>query len=233
MTKLKSKVSKKIKFILDEYFPPIMRDQPWFYKPIIRIWNKKMDPEFKRKAFYFDDQQFQEEYEKIVPMRSTDMTASTVKFVLNNLSGSSILEVGCGNGEMSILCARKGYVVTATDISVGNLKLLKEKVSLEEIDLNVGFLNVENISYQDKSFDTTLCLHTIEHVRNLYKSIEELKRVTKDRIIVIVPKQRFFKYTCDYHLNFFGSSEQLIQAFGIINASCITIDNCLCYIGDL
>ena len=118
----------------------------------------------------------------------------------------------------------------ATDIALGNLNELKSKFDTEKFDFKTKVANVENLPFDNNSFDTSICLHTLEHVRNLNQAISELKRVTKKRIIIIVPKQRYSRYTEDYHLNFFGSPDQLELAMGIAKSSCIVKDYCLCFL---
>ena len=231
--KIKSKFSKTIKFILDDFFPPIIRDSRFFYLPIIKLWNNKMDVDFKVKAHEMTKDEFIQAYEALVPMRATDNTPKTIDFVMQNVIGESVLEVGCGNGDISYLCAKKGLKTMATDLALGNLNELKSKFDTKEFDFETKVANVENLPFEDNSFDTSICLHTLEHVRNLNLAITELKRVTKKRIIIIVPKQRYSRYTADYHLNFFGSPDQLELAMGITKSSCIVKDYCLCFFGDL
>jgi hypothetical protein len=40
-------------------------------------------------------------------------------------------------------------------------------------------------------------------VQNFHKTVSELRRVTKKRLILVVPMQRPYKYTFDLHLRFF------------------------------
>ena len=230
--KLKSKFTKTIGFILDEFIPPIIRDSRWFYPIIVKIWNSKMDIDFKTKAFYMSEDEFIDAYEKISPMRETDNTKKTISFVLNNLKGENILEVGCGNGDMSIECVNLGHKVMATDLASSNLEIVTQKAENAGVILDTKECNIEKIPFNDNSFDTTICLHTLEHVRNLNLAINELKRVTRKRIIIIVPKQKFHIYTADLHLNFFYHPSQLIKEIGLKNAKCIQLDFCLCYFGD-
>ena len=122
------KVTNVIRVILDECLPPIIRDQRWFFTPIIKILNRRMDVDFKRKAPFMTDEQFKDAYESLVPMRQTDMTIKIMEFVLANLLGNTVLEVGCGNGDVSIACAAKGYKVLATDLAEGNLNQTRERI---------------------------------------------------------------------------------------------------------
>ncbi len=188
-----------------------------------------MDVDFKRKAVSMTDDQFKKAYEDLVPMRNTDNTQDTIDFVFKEIVGEEILEVGCGNGDISIECAKRGYKVAASDIAEGNLDLIKLKSADQKIEFSTVVANIEALPFRDKSFDTTICLHTLEHVRNLHAAVSELKRVSRKRLIVIVPRQKFFRYTPDYHLNFFGESEQLAYSIGVSSYQCRVIDHCLCY----
>lgn len=228
-----SKLSKNIGFILDNFLPLFVRDNRFIYGSLVKLWNSKLDLDFKRRAFHMTEMEFADAYEKLSPMRSTDNTTATNNFVFDKIVGDKILEVGSGNGDMALEIAKTGKDVMATDISSKNIEIIVEKSQLNNLNISTGIVNIECIPFNEKSFDTTICLHTLEHVRLLHKSIEELKRVTKKRIIIVVPKQRFHKYTADYHLNFWGESAQLLLSMNIPNSKCIEIDNCLCFWGDL
>lgn len=227
------RVTKYIRFILDECLPPIIRDQRWFYRPILWIYNRKYDPDFRMKAPSFTEADFKEAYEKIHPMRPTDMTPGMLAFVLRNLVGQSVLEVGTGNGDTALACAAKGFTVVATDLAESNIAYVKRKAEERQAALTCQQAALESLPFPDHSFDNVLCLHTLEHVLDLYRCICELKRVTKRRLIIIVPRERYYRYTCNYHLNFFGAPEQLILTMGIRNSHCEKIDDALCYYGDL
>ncbi len=228
-------VTTRIRFFLDECLPPVLRDQRWFYVPILKIWHGKRDLDFKQHVLLMTNEQFQDCYEKLLPRRrSSDMTPRTTEFVLTHLVGERILEVGCGDAEVSLACAKQGYEVLATDIAPGNFKDVFQNRESEfsgTIDYDVA--DVEKLPFPDNSFDVTLCLHTLEHVRDLYAAIHEIKRVTRQRVIAIMPRQRYYRYTCDYHLHFFWNPEQLMLAMNLRKSSCAIIDRSLCYIGDI
>src|SRR4029077_5826717 len=99
--------------------------------------------------------------------------------------------------------------------------------------VNVAVANIETLPFADKSFDTTLCAHTLEHVRDFDKAVGELVRVTRQRLLVIVPCQRYYRYTIDYHLHFFPEPEQLVLRMKLPGYHCEKVTGDLCYYADL
>ena len=57
-----------------------------------------------------------------------------------------------------------------------------------------------------------VCTHTLEHVRGLLVAIGELRRVCSDKLIIVVPKQRPYRYTFDLRIHFFPYEHSLINA---------------------
>ena len=45
--------------------------------------------------------------------------------------------------------------------------------------------------------------HTLEHVQRIDLALAELRRVAKHRLIIVVPKERPYRYSFNLHLHFF------------------------------
>jgi len=221
-----------VRYLLDECLPPILRDRRWFYRPILRIYNRRMDPDFRIKAPFMTRRDILRAYEALGPIEQTDITPATLRFVLDHLVGPDILEVGCGKGNVSVEAARKGFRVVATDLVDANLTPLRNRTATEGLSLLAGVANVEQLPFAQRSFDTTICLHTLEHVPDLVATVGELRRVTRRRLIVLVPRERYHRYACNYHLHFFGDPEQLILTLRMRPVACRIIEDVICFAGD-
>lgn len=90
--------------------------------------------------------------------------------------------------------------------------------------------SVEHLPFPDKSMDVVTCFHTLEHVGNLRAATEELIRVARRRLLIIVPRQGYARYTLDLHLHFWYSAEHLRGALGLVNAEGVVLggDIALC-----
>ena len=77
-------------------------------------------------------------------------------------------------------------------------------------EINIVTANIESLPFADKQFDIVTCSHTLEHVLDLPKAISELKRVAR-KLIITVPKQRYYNYTFDLHIHFFPQISYLLK----------------------
>ena len=115
--------------------------------------------------------------------------AARVEFLTNThfieqhlFPGARILDIGAGAGEYSLYFARKGYQVSAVELSENNIQAFQKKIIPEDtIDLIQG--NAVDLShYQDETFDAVLLFGPLYHLHNeadRQKCISEAKRVCK------------------------------------------------------
>jgi SAM-dependent methyltransferase len=205
-------VSLKIHYILDQWVPPFMRDCRWMMA--IPLWlvfrhRYKSYLDFKELAFRLSEEEFRGFYRMVSDTaieRETDLNKASVDKLMIHVTGPKVLDVGCGRGFL-VNVLSKHYDVTGIDIVIPH--------SVRERFPQVTFVedNVESLPFADRSFDTVLCTHTLEHVRNINYALSELRRVAK-KLIIIVPKQRPYKYTFDLHLNFFPYLHSFLSVIG-------------------
>lgn len=96
--------------------------------------------------------------------------------------GARILDVGAGAGEYSLYFSRKGYQVSALELSESNIQAFRKKLTPEDhIDLLQG--NAVDLSpYPDEFFDAVLLFGPLYHLHreeDRQKCISEAKRVCK------------------------------------------------------
>jgi len=199
----------KINYVLDNLLPPIIRDSRYFvYIPFKLLFKDKAEIflNFKNSASYMSEKRYVRFYEELDPyliQRETSLNSSCIKDITSSVIGPKVLEVGCGKAYLAKKIAKK-YSVTGADI------LSDTSVSENGNKINFVNANVEHLPFKNKEFDTTICTHTLEHVQLFEQAVTELRRVTKKRLILVVPMQRPYKYTFDLHLRFFPFLESFL-----------------------
>jgi ubiquinone/menaquinone biosynthesis C-methylase UbiE len=110
---------------------------------------------------------------------------SHVARMLGNVTGLSILDVGCGTGRHSIRLANSGARVTGLDFSTGMLGRARSKAGAE----SVTFLEhdiAQSFPFDAGTFDRVLCCLVLDHVVDLPRFFAELRRVCRPEGFVVV-----------------------------------------------
>jgi len=99
---------------------------------------------------------------------------------LGDLSGRSLLEIGCGDGEVTVLFAKAGARVTGIDISGEMVSLARGRAGEAGVADRVKALRMsgEDLDFPDSSFDV-IYGHSILHHLNLEISARHLERLLR------------------------------------------------------
>lgn len=97
---------------------------------------------------------------------------------LGNLQGKKILELGCGAGEASVYFAKKGADVTATDISIGMLRVVERIAEKHNVSVKTKQSVSHRIEFENETFDIVYAANLLHHV-DIEDTVKEANRVLK------------------------------------------------------
>lgn len=108
--------------------------------------------------------------------------------VLNQVQPQTrVLDAGCGEGALSVMLAKKGAIVTGTDISEPNIEAAKAYAAAEGVVIDFRVADIENLPFNENEFDIVVSSHVLEHIPDFDKGLREIMRVTKKRAVVAIP----------------------------------------------
>jgi 2-polyprenyl-3-methyl-5-hydroxy-6-metoxy-1,4-benzoquinol methylase len=201
----------QIRFIMEELLPPIIRDTALFRLAASLAWGKHISTlaAFRKSAPFGTAEEYDHLY-RLHPRvhEDTDNSFACLQRIAADAVGSSFCDVGCGTGALLTYVRREAREPIVEMVGVD--MLAPDKPIGNGIKFVCGW--VENLPFADKSFDTVVCTHVIEHILDLRRAIAELRRITRRRLIIVVPREREGIYTFNPHLNFFPYSHSFLRA---------------------
>lgn len=114
-----------------------------------------------------------------------------LKFIINHLPTLStekvkVLDIGCGNGNISYQLASYGYNVKGIDVDTNTITNAKRKYG-HIITLDFEATDAEHIQISgDEKYDVIVCSEVIEHLHHPDALVRNFKRLLKRNGIVIV-----------------------------------------------
>lgn len=134
-------------------------------------WQKEAEEQWDNRAEFWNE-------------RSTNMweigsRKDIIPFVEKHMSsGSSILDIGCGDGYGSYKLYKSGYNVVGMDLSNEMIARAKKRLHNEEISFLQG--DIGNLPFDDNSSDGIMVINVLEWTELPSKALLEIHRVLKN-----------------------------------------------------
>jgi ubiquinone/menaquinone biosynthesis C-methylase UbiE len=169
---------------------------------------KRVDPKVYTKDYYLNDctgfNEFKKSFGKVLEPRFVELIK-----LFNINSGTKVLDVGCGRGEMVFYAAGKGARAIGIDYSNDSIDLAKLAQGKQQKDIQnrTEFIQMDakKLKFRNSDFDLIIMTDVVEHLypEELDLVFGEIKRVLKPGGILVIhtaPNKIFndvaYKYYC-------------------------------------
>ena len=209
---MKRETTNRIRFVLEDLMPPILRDSPamrWLFR---MYWGGLVDDleTFRETIHHVSDAEYQDIYERLPRIQDeTDNSTACLEKIAADVLPGTALDVGCGTGFLIgyLQDHTEGTHFTGVDI------IVDDETRSRYSDATFQEAKIETLPFEDGAFDTVICTHVLEHILDIRAAIAELRRVCRRRLIVVVPREREHRFTFNPHIQFFPYEHSLQSAF--------------------
>lgn len=137
---------------------------------------------------------------------SQKKTRSRINWLAEQVSHSTVLDIGCSEGILAILLGRKGIEVTGVDINPDSIQFAKELLLHEEptTQQKVTFLcaNIFHSEWANTKFDYVILGEIIEHFDEPAALIEKAVQLLKPGGVILVTTPFGYFPDPDHHSTF-------------------------------
>lgn len=199
---MKRETVNALRAVLEEVIPPFIRDSGamrWLFR---RHWGSLIDDieRFRERIPFVTAEEYRSIYERMPRVHDeTDCSEGCLKRIVEEISGETVLDVGCGTGYLLdwMKQRRPELALTGTDF------IIEEGARTRHPAIRFVKGHIERLPFEDHAFDTVTCTHVLEHILEFRTALAELRRVARKRLIVVVPQEREYRFTFNPHLHFF------------------------------
>jgi SAM-dependent methyltransferase len=200
-----------VRYLLEDLLPPALRDSPLFLPLMYLVWGRdaRRFITFRERIRSMSAREYAGFYASITPIHGEcDLNRACLDRILAEVKGPSVLDAGCGRGRLAELIALgdAGASVVGADIAPPST----------EGPANLSFVEgwLGRLPFEDKSFDTVVCTHTLEHILDIDGAVADLRRLARRRLILVVPRERESRYPLNLHLHFFPYAHTFLNRIG-------------------
>lgn len=212
----------RIRFVIEDVLPPILRDSRLFKQAASLVWGNHIGKlaKFRERAPFLTAQEYEDLYREHPRVHAgTDNSQACIDRIVASVIGESVCDVGCGTGALisHIKTGNPGLArVTGVDFVVD------DAARLEGVEYVAAM--IEKLPFADGEFDTVVCTHVIEHVLEYRQAIAELRRIARRRLIIVVPREREYRYSFNPHFNFFPYTHSFLRAVHPVPVRHVCVD---------
>jgi 2-polyprenyl-3-methyl-5-hydroxy-6-metoxy-1,4-benzoquinol methylase len=155
-------------------------------KSLEQAWHDKWYDENARKEFPSSVSEFREFFSRVQLQAFCDggwaywgdARTEMMQFV-GNVNGLTVLDYGCGSGQLGIYLAMQGAHVSGFDLSPKGVEVANWASNRYGLDCSFRAMDAEEIDYPEERFDLVVGFGVLHHVIKYPRSAVQLARVLK------------------------------------------------------
>lgn len=98
---------------------------------------------------------------------------------VGDVRGARVLEIGCGDGDLSVLLAKRGAIVTAIDVSPEMIAAARARAARENVQIRFDIGAARKLPFPSEQFDIVVAVTVLCFVSDAAPVFQEIARVLR------------------------------------------------------
>lgn len=146
------------------------------------------------------------------PLADTPHFLEYAFYLLGDVQGKTVLDLGCGSGENLIALVKRGARVTGVDISPDLIEIARRRLISYGLNAALKVCSVYRMGLASESVDIVFIIGLLHHV-DLFHALTEVRRVLRPGGLLVLKEPIRFSRTLDRMRRFFPAPTQDISRF--------------------
>jgi SAM-dependent methyltransferase len=118
---------------------------------------------------------------------------SSMSELVNSTGAMELHEVGCGEGNLSILWAKEGKTVNASDISHEIIQKAKDNAKRAGVDVHFKVADIYNLNIGRDLSEIIICCEVLEHLHKPEIALSVLSQIESPYYLFSVPREPIWR----------------------------------------
>jgi trans-aconitate methyltransferase len=102
-------------------------------------------------------------------------------------------EVGCGEGELSLMLARRGLRIRGSDVSVEVIEEARRRASAARLEVEYRAAPIDALAPPDDAAELVVCCEVLEHLDDPEGALDTLVELAQPWLLVSVPREPLWR----------------------------------------
>jgi 2-polyprenyl-3-methyl-5-hydroxy-6-metoxy-1,4-benzoquinol methylase len=102
-------------------------------------------------------------------------------------------EVGCGEGELSLMLAREGLRMRGSDVSAEVIEEARRRAAAAGLDVSYRAAPIDSLTPPDDAAELVVCCEVLEHLDDPKRALDTLAGLARPWLLVSVPREPLWR----------------------------------------
>jgi ubiquinone/menaquinone biosynthesis C-methylase UbiE len=203
------RASRLINFLINDVMPPVLRDS-WLMKPLFWLAfgrdKSRLFLRFRDQVDTMTPAEIARVYRETAACdlkKDADISPALLQRVAVECGpGQRVVDVGCGRGRLAVALAGQGLSVVGVDLG---------RRCPAGLEGRYAVARTESLPLADACADVVVCAHVLEHIPDIFSALSELRRISRGKVIVVLPVERPYRFGFNLHVWFFPYRLSVLQ----------------------